>query len=173
NLLINYLIEKEKDENKRLYLINTQLEQIRTTVFRQIMFAEFEKITHEAVEAGEVLTAEWICDNYLDLNKKYFGKNMVYDPQIKMEWARIPHFYNAFYVYKYATGYSAAIALTEKILSEGESARNSYIEFLKSGESDDPIPLLKEAGVDMSRPDPIEKAMLVFEELLDELERLL
>jgi len=173
NLLMRDLLEKEDDPKVRKYLLNIYIEDFRATLFRQTMFAEFEKITHEAVEAGEVLTAEWLCDNYLDLNKKYFGKNMVYDPQIKMEWARIPHFYNAFYVYKYATGYSAAIALTEKILSEGESARNSYIEFLKSGESDDPIPLLKEAGVDMSRPDPIEKAMLVFEELLDELERLL
>ncbi len=173
NLLMRDLLEKEDDAKVKKYLLNIYIEDFRATVFRQTMFAEFEKITHEAVEAGEVLTTEWLCDNYLELNKKYFGKNMVYDPQIRMEWARIPHFYNAFYVYKYATGYSAAIALSEKILTEGERARNSYIEFLKSGESDDPIPLLKLAGVDMSKPEPIEKAMVVFEQLLDELERLL
>lgn len=173
NLLMKHLIKNESDPKKKKYLLNLHIEEFRATLFRQTMFAEFERKTHQAVESGEVLTAEWLCKTYLELNKKYFGEKVAYDPQISMEWARIPHFYNAFYVYKYATGYSAAVALSDKILSEGTSARDSYLEFLRTGESDDPIPLLRLAGVDMSRPDPIEKAMMAFEELLDEMEKVI
>lgn len=173
SLLMNYMLEKERDSHKRLYLLNMHIEGFRGTLFRQTMFAEFEKKTHEAVEAGEVLTADWLSENYLALNKKYFGEKVAYDPQIAMEWARIPHFYNAFYVYKYATGYSAATALSDKIANEGEEAVRAYVDFLKSGDSDDPIPLLKKAGVDMSQAGPIESAMKTFEKLLDELEKML
>jgi oligoendopeptidase F len=173
NLLMKHMLKKEVDSRRRLYLLNMYIEEFRATLFRQTMFAEFEKLTHDSLEAGEVLTADWLCKRYLELNKKYFGDQVVYDEQIAIEWARIPHFYNAFYVYKYATGYSAAAALSERILKEGPSAREDYIEFLKSGESDDPIPLLRLAGVDMNEPAPIESAMDTFEKLLDELESML
>lgn len=173
NLLMKHMLKKETDTRQKLYLLNMYIEEFRATLFRQTMFAEFEKMTHEAIETGEVLTADWLSKNYLELNKKYYGDQVVYDAQIAMEWARIPHFYNAFYVYKYATGYSAAAALSDKILNEGIAAREAYIRFLKSGESDDPIPLLKLAGVDMSKAEPIEKAMETFEALLDELEGML
>lgn len=172
NLLMKYLINNESDQQRKKYLLNLYIEEFRATLFRQTMFAEFEKMTHLAVEAGEVLTAEWLCGTYLELNRKYFGEKVIYDSQIEMEWSRIPHFYNAFYVYKYATGYSAAAALSEKILKEGPPARDAYLEFLKSGESDDPIPLLRLAGVDMSSPEPIEKAINTFEYLIDELDKM-
>jgi oligoendopeptidase F len=168
---MHYLIQKEVDHTRRKYLLNLYIEDFRATLFRQTMFAEFERSTHQAVEEGEVLTAEWLCDYYLELNRKYFGDEVVYDPQIAMEWSRIPHFYNAFYVYKYATGYSAAVALSDKILKEGKNARDAYLNFLKSGDSDYPIALLQKAGVDMSQTEPIEKAMDTFEELIGELEK--
>ncbi len=173
NLLMKHLLAKESDPRRRLYLLNMYIEEFRATLFRQTMFAEFEKMTHGAIESGEVLTADWLSEKYLALNKKYFGDQVVYDPQIAMEWARIPHFYNAFYVYKYATGYSAAAALSERILKEGPEARQAYVEFLKSGESDDPIPLLRLAGVDMNEVGPVESAMATFEKLLDEMENML
>jgi len=173
NLLMKYLIEKETDIERKKYLLNLYIEEFRATLFRQTMFAEFERMTHLAVEEGEVLTTEWLCGKYLELNKKYFGEKVVYDSQIAMEWARIPHFYNAFYVYKYATGYSAAAAISDKLLKEGTDARDAYLEFLKSGESDDPIPLLKLAGVDMSSPEPIEKALDTFEKLIEELDEII
>ncbi len=173
NLLMKHMLENEKDSQRRLYLINMNIESFRGTLFRQTMFAEFEKLTHEAIEAGQVLTADWLSQSYLELNKKYFGDGVVYDPEIAMEWARIPHFYNAFYVYKYATGFSAAAALSDKILGEGSEAVERYIDFLKSGDSDDPIPLLKKAGVDMAEAEPIEMAMESFKELLDDLEEIL
>lgn len=173
NLLMKHLLNKEKDSRRKLYLLNMYIEEFRATLFRQTMFAEFEKLTHDALEAGEVLTADWLNKHYLELNKKYFGEQVEYDEQIAIEWARIPHFYNAFYVYKYATGYSAAAALSERILNEGPQARKDYIGFLKSGESDDPIPLLRLAGVDMNEPAPIESALDTFEKLLDELESML
>jgi oligoendopeptidase F len=137
------------------------------------MFAEFELMTHTAVENGEALTSDWLSTEYLKLVKKYFGADVVLDDEIKYEWARIPHFYNAFYVYKYATGFSAAAAISEKIIQEGAPARDAYIEFLKSGESNYPIELLKIAGVDMSSPDPIIEAMEIFEKLVDQLEELI
>lgn len=172
SLLMHHLLSVSKDPEEKKYLLNLHIEEFRTTLFRQTMFAEFEKMTHEAVEKGEVLTAEWLCEEYGKLNRKYYGEKVVHDPQIKMEWARIPHFYRAFYVYKYATGFSAAAYISSKILNEGQKARDAYIEFLKSGESDYPIELLKIAGVDMSKPEPIVQAMNTFEKLVVSLEEL-
>ena len=173
SLLMQYLFNTETEPEMRKYLLNLHLEEFRTTLFRQTMFAEFEDITHRAIENGQVLTAEWMCDQYEALNEKYYGPAVEKDDTIRYEWARIPHFYNAFYVYKYATGYSAATAISNKILSEGKTAADDYISFLKTGESDYPIELLKIAGVDMSKPAPIENAMKKFESLLDEFEKLL
>lgn len=172
SLLMQHLLGKDNDIEMRKYLLNLHLEEFRTTLFRQTMFAEFEDITHKAIEAGQVLTAEWMCEQYEALNAKYYRPAVEKDDTIKYEWARIPHFYNAFYVYKYATGYSAATAISNKILSEGKPAADKYIEFLKTGESDYPIELLKIAGVDMSTPEPIEKAMETFNALLVEFEKL-
>ncbi|WP_163194128.1 oligoendopeptidase F [Clostridium thermarum] len=169
-LLINHLIKNEQDEKKRFYLINQELEQIRTTVFRQLMFAEFEKITHESIEAGNPLTSEDFCRIWHDLNVKYFGPEMVVDKEIDMEWSRIPHFYSDFYVYQYATGYAAASSFARAILQEGESAVTRYTEFLKAGGSDYPINILKKAGVDMTTPKPLEDTVRRFEELLDMME---
>ncbi|WP_186429793.1 oligoendopeptidase F [Clostridium sp. BSD9I1] len=171
NLLINYLIKNENDENKKLYLINTQLEQIRTTVFRQIMFAEFEKITHEKIDAGEPLTSEDLCKIYHEINVRYFGGDMIIDKEIDMEWARIPHFYNDFYVYQYATGYSAANSFVKSILENGKDSVEKYKGFLKSGGSDYPINILKKAGVDMTSPKPIKDTIARFNELLDMLDK--
>ena len=173
NLLMKHLLKTERDPERRKYLLNLYIEEFRGTLFRQTMFAEFELLTHQAAAAGETLTAEWLCETYLELNRKYFGEAVFYDPQIAMEWARIPHFYRAFYVYQYATGYSAAAAISDRILNEGESARTDYLRFLCNGSNADPISLLKIAGVDMSRPEPIERAIRVFKGLLDELEQLL
>lgn len=171
-LLMKQLLEETNDPEQKKYLLNLHIEEFRTTLFRQTMFAEFEQITHKAVEEGESLTAEWLCDAYGKLNRKYFGDKVVYDKEIEMEWSRIPHFYNAFYVYQYATGYSAAAALSSKILTQGEEARDHYLAFLKSGDSKHPIELLKLAGIDMSTPEPIEQAMNLFENLIDEIEKL-
>ncbi|MDW8801422.1 oligoendopeptidase F [Clostridium sp. A1-XYC3] len=170
NLLIDYLIEKEQDRNKKLYLINQQLEQIRTTVFRQVMFAEFEKITHENIEKGVPLTSKDLSNIWHDLNVKYFGPEMVVDNEIDIEWARIPHFYRDFYVYQYATGYAAANSFAKEILKNGEKAVELYKGFLKSGSSDYPINVLKRAGVDMTTPKPLEDTINRFNELLDMLE---
>ena len=173
SLLMQHLLEKETDAEMRKYLINYYIEEFRTTLFRQTMFAEFEMLTHKEIENGGVLTAKWLCDVYDDLNKKYFGPALSEDEYIRYEWARIPHFYRGFYVYQYATGYSAATAISKRILTEGEPARKNYIEFLKSGSSDYPVELLKIAGVDMSSPEPIRMAMETFKDLVDELEKLL
>ena len=169
-LLINYLINKEKDKNKRLYLINQELEQIRTTVFRQLMFAEFEEITHRTMEEGASLTGEDLNRIWHDLNVKYFGPNMIIDEEIDIEWARIPHFYSDFYVYQYATGYAAAFAFANSILKEGDKAVEKYKGFLKSGGCDYPINILRKAGVDMTTSKPLEATMMRFNELLDMLE---
>ena len=171
-LLMQYLLGKCKDKNEEIYLLNIYIEEFRATVFRQTMFAEFELAAHEAVERGEGLTADSLCKIYGDLNKKYFGEEVVYDDNIEIEWARIPHFYNAFYVYKYATGYSAAVAISNKILNEGEPARDAYLEFLAAGDSDYPIELLKAAGADMSTTEVTENACRTFESLIDRLEEL-
>jgi len=170
-LLIDYLIKNETDKKKRLFLINQQLEGIRTTVFRQCMFAEFEKITHEKIEQGNPLAPEDMCKIYHELNVRYFGPDMVVDEGIDMEWARIPHFYNDFYVYQYTTGFAAANSFSKMIVEEGESAVERYIGFLKSGGSDYPINILKKAGVDMSTPKPLEDTIKRFDELLGMLEK--
>lgn len=170
SLLINYLIRNEKDKNKRLYLINQELEQIRTTVFRQLMFAEFEYYTHKMIEEGNPLTAEDYCKKWHELNVNYFGEDMIVDEEIDVEWARIPHFYSDFYVYQYATGYAAASAFSNSILNGEKDAVAKYKKFLKSGGSDYPINILRNSGVDMTTPMPLEKTIKRFNELLDMLE---
>ena len=166
-LLIHHLIEKENDEKKKLSLINTELEQIRTTVFRQLMFAEFELYTHESLEKGIPLTSEDYSKAWHELNVKYFGPEMIVDENIDIEWARIPHFYSDFYVYQYATGYAAASAFANAILEGKVNAVEKYKGFLKSGGSDYPIEILKKAGVDMTTKEPLEATIKRFNELLD------
>lgn len=172
-LLIDHMLKNTQDKKEKAYLINHFLEKFKGTLYRQTMFAEFEMITHKLVEEGESLTADALCKIYHDLNVAYFGSDIVIDPEIDMEWARIPHFYNAFYVYQYATGYSAAIALSRRILTEGEEAVSDYIRFLSSGSSNYPIELLKLAGVDMSTKEPVKEALTLFSELLDQMEELM
>ena len=161
SLLIQHLLKITEDEEEKAYLINHFLEQFKGTLYRQTMFAEFEKIAHSMVQNGEGVTADRLCEIYYNLNKEYFGDDIVIDKEIELEWARIPHFYNPFYVYQYATGLSAAIALSKRI-----------IEFLKGGSSQDPIELLKIAGVDMTSAKPIETALELFGNLLDELQKM-
>lgn len=173
SLLINHLIHTSTDKKEKAYLINHFLEQFRGTLFRQTMFAEFEQIVHGMVDKGEALSCETLCEIYYGLNKKYYGDDIVVDQEIEMEWARIPHFYSSFYVYQYATGFSAAIALSKKIMEEGGSAVEDYKKFLKAGCSDYPIEILKLAGVDMSSKEPVELAMKMFEKLLNEFEEAL
>lgn len=169
-LLMQYLLKNTEDKKQRAYLINYFLEQFRTTLYRQTMFAEFELKINEMVAAGESLTAEGLNELYGELNKLYFGDGIVLDDEIKLEWARIPHFYYDYYVYQYATGYSAAIALSQRILKYGEPAVKDYIGFLKGGCSTDPISLLKGAGVDMATTHPINEALSMFGELVKEME---
>ena len=173
SLLIHDLINKSKNKKEKAYLINHFLEQFRGTLFRQTMFAEFENIIHKSIDNGESLSCDDLCREYYKLNEKYYGDNIIIDKEIELEWARIPHFYTAFYVYQYATGFSAAIALSKRILEEGEGAVEDYKGFLKGGSSLYPIDLLKIAGVDMSSTTPIDMALKVFEELLSELEELI
>ena len=173
-ILNDHLLKTIDDEQKRIYLLNYWLDGFRGTVFRQTMFAEFEHLIHELDQQGVALTAEKLTEEYYALNKKYFGEDLVVDEEIGVEWARIPHFYYNYYVYQYATGYSAAVALSNQILTEGEPAVERYINnFLKAGSSDYPIEVLKKAGVDMTSAEPIEEACRVFEEKLNELESLL
>ncbi|MGF7145732.1 oligoendopeptidase F [Anaerotaenia torta] len=173
SLLIDHMLKNTEDKKEKAYLINHFLEKFKGTLYRQTMFAEFEMITHRMVEQGESLTAEALCKVYHDLNVAYFGNDIVIDPEIDMEWSRIPHFYNAFYVYQYATGYSAAIALSRRILKEGPEAVSDYIRFLSGGSSKHPIDLLKGAGVDMSTKEPVNQALKLFEELLDQMDELM
>lgn len=170
-LLINYLLKNSESKEERVYLLNYYLEQFRTTVYRQTMFAEFEKICHEKVESGEPLTAEEFINIYYDLNKKYYGESCEVNEEIGLEWARIPHFYSNFYVYKYATGFSAASALSKQILEEGDVAVERYKEFLKSGGSDFPLNQLRKAGVDMEKKESVDKALHVFKDLVNQLEK--
>lgn len=172
-LLNDYLLKTIDDEKKKLYLLNHYLETFRGTVFRQTMFAEFEHMIHQMAQNGKALTAKVLTEKYYELNKTYFGDGVVIDEEIGLEWARIPHFYYNYYVYQYATGFSAATALSKQILEEGAPAVERYIEFLKAGSSDYPIEVLKKAGVDMTSPEPIEQACQVFEQKLQELEQLL
>lgn len=169
-LLIHYQIENESDPKKKLFLINEELEQIRTTVFRQLMFAEFELLTHNELNQGNSLTAEDYNKIWHDLNVKYFGDEIIVDEEIDIEWSRIPHFYSDYYVYQYATGYAAASAFANSILEGKENAVEKYKGFLKRGGSLHPIDILKEAGVDMTTPAPLEATIQRFNTLLDMLE---
>ena len=172
-LLMRYLLGRTTDKRERAYLINHFLDQFKGTVYRQTMFAEFELEMGRMSEAGDTLTADALCEKYLALNKLYFGEDMVSDDEIALEWARIPHFFYDYYVFQYATGFSAAVAIANRILAEGESAVADYKRFLSSGCSTDPISLLKIAGVDMSTAEPINSALALFGELVDELEKTL
>ncbi|MBQ0040648.1 MAG: oligoendopeptidase F [Clostridiales bacterium] len=172
-LLIKYLLEHCEDPEEKKYLINFYIDEFKSTLFRQTMFAEFEKIVHEQVEQGESLSAEYLNQTYNELNSQYFGPALSEDDMIQYEWSRIPHFYRSFYVYQYATGYSAANAIANRILNEGEPAVKDYLEFLTTGSSDYPIELLKIAGVDMSQKAPVLSALDTFDSLVDELASLL
>ena len=171
-LLMHDLLKKTTDKEQRKYLLNHYLDSFKGTLFRQTMFAEFEKTAHDYCAQGKPLTAEALSQMYLELNQKYFGPDMEKDEEIAYEWMRIPHFYTPFYVYQYATGYSAAVALSAKILKEGKPAVDAYMNFLKGGESKDPIDLLKMAGVDMTTEKPVADALALFGELVAELEAL-
>lgn len=172
-LLNDFLLKTTTDKQKKLYLINQYLEMVRATVYRQTMFAEFEKSIYDKAEDGETLTADLLDEMWHALNAKYYGPDMVVDSEIDVEWARIPHFYWNFYVYQYVTGYAAATTLAEKMLGDSDDAEKHYIGFLKSGGSDYPINILKQAGVDMSTPQPVELTLNRFSTMLDELEKLI
>ncbi|NCB92614.1 MAG: oligoendopeptidase F [Clostridia bacterium] len=172
-LLINYMLENASDDNEKAYLLNYFLDQFKGTIYRQTMFAEFEMIAHERAEKGEGITSELLSGIYYELNKKYFGEEMVSDQEIAMEWARIPHFYTPFYVYQYATGFAAAIAISSKILSGESGIVEAYKKFLSGGSSMDCIDLLKLCGVDMTKTEPVEMALDVFREKLGQLKDIL
>ncbi|HPZ21789.1 MAG TPA: oligoendopeptidase F [Bacillota bacterium] len=172
-LLNDYLLKTTEDKQKRLYIINEYLETIRGTVYRQTLFAEFEKEIYARSEAGQSLTNEDFSNLWLELNKKYYGPEMEVDDLIGLEWARIPHFYYNFYVYKYVTGFAAATCLAQNVLAGDEEATKRYLQFLKSGGSDYPLNILKTAGVDMTEPKPLVTTLEVFSKLLAELEELL
>ena len=171
-LLMKYLLGQTTDKTERAYLINHFLDSFKGTLYRQTMFAEFELMMGQMTEAGETLTADALCEKYLALNKLYFGPDMISDDGIALEWARIPHFFYNYYVFQYATGFSAAVAIANRILEEGAPAVADYKKFLSGGCSKDPISLLKIAGVDMSTPQPVTSALKLFSELVDELEKL-
>ena len=171
-LLMRHLLSKTTDKRERAYLINYFLEQFRGTLYRQTRFAEFELMMSRRAEAGQALTADALCEMYYDLNKKYYGEDVVVDREIAMEWARIPHFFYNFYVFQYATGFSAAVAIANRILREGQPAVDDYLKFLSSGSTMDPISLLKIAGVDMASPAPINDALKIFDDLISEMEAL-
>ena len=171
-LLMRHLLKKTTDKKQRAYLINHFMDQFKGTVYRQTMFAEFELAMGKMAESGQALTADALCQKYHALNKLYFGPDMVSDDQIALEWARIPHFFYNYYVFQYATGFSAAVAIANRILKEGAPAVADYKKFLSGGCSTDPISLLKIAGVDMSSPEPVNSALALFGELVDEMEQL-
>ena len=172
-LLMEHLLGKTTDKKERAYLINHFLDQFKGTLYRQTQFAEFELRLNQLAAEGQTLTADLLSREYKALNEKYYGPDMISDDEIALEWARIPHFYYNYYVYQYATGYSAAIALSRRILKEGESAVKDYLSFLSGGSSKDPIDLLKGAGVDMDSPKPVQDALELFDSLLDEMEALM
>lgn len=172
-VMMRYLLQTMTEKKAQAYLLNHFLEQFRTTCFRQTMFAEFEKISHDMAQQGIPLTKESLSEKYYELNQKYYGESCVVDPEIAAEWMRIPHFYRAFYVYVYATGLCAAVSLSDKILTEGESAVKDYRKFLSAGCSVPPIEALKLAGIDMSQPEPLRKAMKVFKETVEKMKEVL
>ena len=167
-LLLKYMLKNTQDNKLKKYLLNYYMDMIKGTLFRQTQFAEFEQIAHGKVESGEPLTTDSLCKAYLELNKKYYGRSVVSDPEIAYEWARIPHFYRAFYVYKYATGITSAISIAERIYNEGQPAVDDYFKFLSSGGSDSPVELLKLAGVDLTKKDAFETAMKSFADALEQ-----
>jgi oligoendopeptidase F len=171
-LLMKYLYRTSEDKQLKKYLLNYYIDMIRTTLFRQTQFAEFEQIAHAKAEGGEPLTKENLCEAYYNLNKQYYGDGIVHDEEIAYEWARIPHFYRSFYVYKYATGIISAISIVKRILSEGEPAVKDYFSFLSGGSCTDPVSILKRAGVDLTTKKPFETAMKEFEDTLNEFEKL-
>ncbi|MBO5714442.1 MAG: oligoendopeptidase F, partial [Clostridia bacterium] len=171
-LLVKYLISKAKDKKQEKFLLSYLMEMIRTTLFRQTQFAEFEEFSHSSVEKGIPLTKDLMNEKYLELNKKYYGDAVVSDTEISYEWARIPHFYRAFYVYKYSTGIISALAIAERILNEGQPAINDYFNFLKSGNSNGPVELLKIAGVDLTDKKPFELAFKTFSDALNRFKQL-
>lgn len=172
SLLMQYLLKTTTDKKKRLYLLNHYMESFRTTLYRQVMFAEYEKLTHELTEQGEALTADRLSSLYYDLNKKYYGDELIIDEEISMEWARIPHFYYNYYVFQYATGFASAVAIAQGILDHGETSVNNFKVFLSSGSSRYALDTLKSAGVDMTTSKPVEHALSVFATILDEMEQL-
>ena len=172
-LLMDYFLKKATNPKEKAYFLSKYIDDYRATVFRQVMFAEFEKNIHAAYESGEPLTCDHFCETYYTLNQTYYGKDVAIDDAIAMEWARIPHFYSSFYVYKYATGFSAAAAISDAIRKHTPNAVENYMDFLQSGGSDYPIDLLKKTGVDLSTPAPIESALHVFDDLVSQLETLL
>ena len=172
-LLLRYLLGITKDKEMKCYLLSFLMEMIRTTLFRQTMFSEFEEFAHSRVFNGDPLTRDDMCEKYLELNKKYYGNSVVSDDEIKYEWARIPHFYRAFYVYKYSTGIISALAIADRILNEGKIAVNDYFKFLTSGNSNDPVSLLKIAGVDLTTDIPYKSAFKTFENALTEFKNLI
>jgi oligoendopeptidase F len=172
-LLFRYLLKQTEQKEMRLYLINKHTDELLATLYRQTMFAEFEKVSHELEEGGTPLTAELLRHEYRKLLEKYFGPEMTLEQTSDLEGLRIPHFYRAFYVYKYATGVSAAIALADRVLGGGAKERDEYFTFLKSGGSRFPIESLKAAGVDMSSPEPVSSACNTFSRLVDEMEKML
>jgi len=171
-LLLKHLIGKAKSTKEKAYLVNHAIDEIRGTIVRQTMFAEFEKISHALVEAGEPLTVQTLRKEYRKLLELYFGPDFTLDTELELECLRIPHFYRAFYVYKYATGLSAAIALSERVTNGGEKELNDYLGFLKGGCSKYPLDLLRDAGVDMETPEPVNAAMKRLGALVEELEEL-
>lgn len=170
---MEYLLGKTTDKKERAYLINHYLDQFKGTIYRQTMFAEFELNIGKMVAEGKTLTAEALCAEYRRLNELYYGEDIVVDDNIALEWIRIPHFYYNHYVFQYATGYAAAIALSRRVLTEGEQAVKDYIGFLSGGKTKSPIDLLKGAGVDMTTPEPVEEALELFGQLIDEMEKLM
>ena len=171
-LLLEYLLGKATSDVERAYLINHYLESFKGTLIRQTMFEEFERKTNAMAEAGTPLTADTLCETYLELNEQYFGEDMVSDPLIAYEWCRIPHFYYNFYVYQYATSFAASVAIAHRILSEGQPVVDQYLAFLKSGCTEDPVSLLKKAGVDLSTGKPVDEALAVFEDAIRQMEEL-
>jgi oligoendopeptidase F len=172
-LLSKHLLDRAKNDNERAFLLNRQIDAIRGTLIRQTMFAEFEKIAHASAESGEPLTLDKFKEIYRELLKLYFGPDFALDDELSLECLRIPHFYRAFYVYKYATGISAAMALADRVLKGGEKELNDYLNFLKGGCSKDPLDLLRDAGVDMEQPGAVDTALTEFGRLVDELDQLL
>jgi oligoendopeptidase F len=172
-LLTHYLLEQTSDPRMRAYMISRQIDDIRSTLFRQTMFAEFERVIHGVEESGDALTLEVFKSEYHKLLATYFAENFILDPQLDLECLRIPHFYSAFYVYKYATGLSAAVALAQRVFTAEPGSVDAYLNFLRSGGSKFPLEALKGAGVDMSTPAPIESTLRLFERRLGELEELL